>query len=148
MHQLPAVAAAAIRMSQQLFMCMDAASCAQTGKVLASYLVWQANLLTRAVPEQVYTEGDSFTGAYHEAKDAIRFVLELQLELLKARWPSGLSDCPLCMHLHQADATAKAVDAPVFAGLRVRAAVHSGIPAAIEVTFSRHLQTNCTFRHD
>ena len=115
---------------------MDMAPCAQTGKVLASYLVWQANLSTKISFEQVYTEGDSFTGAYHEAKDAIRFVLELQLELLKARWPSGLSDCPLCMHLNQADPTDKAVDAPVFAGLRVRAAVHSGLPAAIEVSFS------------
>lgn len=84
--------------------------------------------------EQVYTEGNSFAGAYHEAKDAIHFVLELQLELLKAAWPAALSEHPLCLHVDQAVVEGKTTSPPLFAGLRVRAAVHSGIPSGIEVT--------------
>ncbi|KAK9843210.1 hypothetical protein WJX74_008778 [Apatococcus lobatus] len=90
------------------------------------------NTMYKNYGHEVYTEGDSFTGAYHEAQDAIHFVLELQLELLKAQWPVGLAQCPLLAHKHQADPLGKDVQAPTFAGLRVRAAVHSGIPAAIE----------------
>ena len=86
---------------------------------------------------QVYTEGDSFTGAYHKAADALSFVLEIQTQLLNAPWPPELAENdasstvfldpptehtqPPCSHL------------AIFHGLRVRAAVHSGIPQALEV---------------
>ncbi|KAK9861804.1 hypothetical protein WJX84_009388 [Apatococcus fuscideae] len=86
---------------------------------------------------EVSTEGDSFTCAYHDPADALSFVVELQLAVLNADWPPGLSEHPL-----SADVVSNAPDVSgqdpsgqakhTFRGLRVRAAVHSGIPTALE----------------
>ncbi len=83
---------------------------------------------------KVATEGDSVLGAYHEARDAVAFVQELQLELLKADWPVGLADHELCARVERCQFRKGADSAPLFAGLRVRAAVHAGIPSSIEVS--------------
>ncbi len=81
---------------------------------------------------QVSTEGDAFLTAFHEAKDAIAFALDLQLELLKATWPRALSSHPACsMAEHQGPTQ----ELPLFKGLRLRAAIHSGVPSSIEVRY-------------
>ena len=80
---------------------------------------------------QVLTEGDAFTMAFHDPLDAIAWALDVQHRLLLLPWPAEL--------LTQADA--KEVYSPpfmpicrlVFKGLRVRMAMHTGKPEAIQV---------------
>ncbi|KAK9843076.1 hypothetical protein WJX74_006588 [Apatococcus lobatus] len=109
---------------------------------------WNAHLMEEAIQihdtvlrrvmqdhfgHEVYTEGDSFIGAYHDPADAVAFAVNLQLAMLQADWPLGISEHPSSAEVapqqqqgHPSDNT------HVFRGLRVRAVVHSGIPSAIE----------------
>jgi class 3 adenylate cyclase len=45
------------------------------------------------------TEGDSFILAFHSAKDAVLFSMELQQALLAAAWPAELLSHPTCQPL-------------------------------------------------
>ena len=80
---------------------------------------------------QVLTEGDAFTMAFHDPIDAIAWALDVQHRLLLLPWPAEL--------LTQADA--KEMYSPpfmpirrlMFKGLRVRMAMHTGKPEAIQV---------------
>ena len=80
------------------------------------------------------TEGDSFIGAFHDPADAVGFAVNLQLAMLAACWPDGLSEHPSSMRvaLHQLPGYPVGLT-DAFHGLRVRAIVHSGIPTAVEV---------------
>ena len=85
---------------------------------------------------QVYTEGDSFTGAFHDPADAVAFAVNLQLAMLHANWPAKLSEHPSSSEIASPQLPGHPVDTPhVFRGLRVRAAVHCGIPTGIEVGY-------------
>ncbi|DBA84440.1 TPA: hypothetical protein ACH3X1_006072 [Trebouxia sp. C0004] len=92
---------------------------------------------------EVLTEGDAFTMAFHDPIDAIAWALDVQHRLLLLPWPSEL--------LTQADA--KEVYSPpfmpirrlMFKGLRVRMAMHTGNPEAIQV---HHVTRQVEYRGD
>ncbi|KAK9811314.1 hypothetical protein WJX72_001645 [[Myrmecia] bisecta] len=101
-------------------------------------------LLRQYCGYEVTTEGDSFTLAFHDAVDAVCWCLHAQQGLLRARWPVKLA-------LHPAAATVCISDLKpaaqgdqrgqvLFHGLRVRMAVHTGVPAKTKV----HKMTNTT----
>ncbi|KAK9851364.1 hypothetical protein WJX84_006381 [Apatococcus fuscideae] len=85
------------------------------------------SLLKKFYGYEVTTEGDSFTLAFHEAIDAIAFSIRLQEELMDVAWPEDLLLSP-----HACPDTSAKGD-KLFAGLRVRAAIHTGIPDSIKV---------------
>ena len=80
---------------------------------------------------QVATEGDAFTMAFHDPIDAIAWALGVQHKLLLLPWPKEL--------LTQTDSKeewtpqALAKQALLFRGLRVRMAMHTGTPDALQV---------------
>ena len=80
---------------------------------------------------QVLTEGDAFTMAFHDPVDAIAWALDVQHRLLDLPWPAEL--------LTQADAKEQfspsfmPLKRLLFKGLRVRMAMHTGKPEAIQV---------------
>ncbi|KAK9838704.1 hypothetical protein WJX74_001699 [Apatococcus lobatus] len=85
------------------------------------------SLLPQHCGHEVYTEGDAFVISFHDPLDGIQFVSALQLELLKLPWPKKL--------LEQAQATEirnSGGDELLFAGLRLRAVLHTGWPTTIE----------------
>ena len=69
--------------------------------------------------------------AFHDPMDAISWALEVQHKLLLLNWPQQL--------LTQADAKEEyapeslAKQALLFKGLRVRMALHTGVPDALQV---------------
>ena len=77
------------------------------------------------------TEGDAFTVAFHDPLDAISWALEVQHRLLLLPWPEEL--------LSHADAKEEhtpsfvPTKALLFRGLRVRMAMHTGLPDALQV---------------
>ena len=81
---------------------------------------------------QVSTEGDAFTMAFHDPIDAISWALDVQHKLLLLPWPQEL--------LSHADAKEQYTPAflpkqiLLFKGLRVRMAMHTGKPDAIQVS--------------
>ena len=81
---------------------------------------------------QVSTEGDAFTMAFHDPIDAISWALDVQHKLLLLPWPQEL--------LNHADAKERYTPAflpkqiLLFKGLRVRMAMHTGKPDAIQVS--------------
>ncbi len=46
-------------------------------------------------PAESCTEGDSFTLAFHDPMEALRFASQLQLDLLQQDWPEDLLTSPL-----------------------------------------------------
>ena len=77
------------------------------------------------------TEGDAFFVAFSRPTDAVRFALEVQLELLDAEWPEWLlnedsnrENIGICFD----DPDEKGVTALLFRGLRVRIGVYTGEP--------------------
>ena len=70
---------------------------------------------------EVKTQGDSFMVAFATARDAVRWCLEVQMELLHAPWPEEL------LAEHEA-AEVKGARGVVQRGLRVRMGVHVGVP--------------------
>ncbi|KAA6421082.1 MAG: serine threonine kinase [Trebouxia sp. A1-2] len=92
---------------------------------------------------EVLTEGDAFTMAFHDPIDAIAWALDVQHRLLLLPWPAEL--------LTQADA--KEMYSPpfmpirrlMFKGLRVRMAMHTGKPEAIQV---HHVTRQVEYRGD
>lgn len=78
------------------------------------------------------TEGDAFTLAFHDPIDAVSWALESQHRLLMLPWPPEL--------LRHQDAREQQTppfvegNDVVFRGLRVRMAMHTGQPDAIQVT--------------
>ena len=83
---------------------------------------------------QVLTEGDAFTMAFHDPIDAIAWALDVQHKLLALPWPAAL--------LTQTDAKEQfsppfmPIKRLLFRGLRVRMAMHTGKPEAIQVSAS------------
>ncbi|KAK9864492.1 hypothetical protein WJX84_005112 [Apatococcus fuscideae] len=76
---------------------------------------------------EVTTEGDAFILAFHEALDAINFCVNLQQALLEVPWPENILSNKHAQIEYGHDGKT------LFKGLRIRAAVHTGIPAAIEI---------------
>lgn len=80
---------------------------------------------------QVSTEGDAFTMAFHDPVDALSWALEVQHKLLLLDWPAEL--------LTRDDAQEAFIPGSVrrkavmFRGLRVRMALHTGKPDALQV---------------
>ena len=103
---------------------------------------------------QVATEGDAFTMAFHDASDAIAWALEVQHKLLTLPWPDRLLSQPDAGLLYSPDPAHK--DLLLFKGLRVRMAMHTGCPEAIQVrstmaehfyvrhTMAEHFDVRCT----
>ncbi|KAK9862122.1 hypothetical protein WJX84_008467 [Apatococcus fuscideae] len=94
-------------------------------------------LLSRHCGHEVYTEGDAFVLSFHDPLDGVRFVIDLQKELLKVAWPAEL--------LQRPQAASVSVPGPngeylIFAGLRLRAVLHTGWPTKIEMhQTTRHI---------
>ena len=78
--------------------------------------------------EQVTTEGDAFIVAFHDPLDAIGWALHVQLAFLEAPWPPELLQHP------QGRVETCPEGKLLFRGLRVRAAINTGIPAEIIVS--------------
>lgn len=78
---------------------------------------------------QVATEGDAFTMAFHDPIDAIAWALNVQHRLLLLPWSPDILEHPECMKQHAAGGAGPAI----FAGLRVRMAIHTGKPDSIQV---------------
>lgn len=76
---------------------------------------------------QVATEGDAFTMAFHDPIDAIAWALNVQHRLLTVPWPAEILEHPECAK--QTDGTTT----PIFSGLRVRMAIHTGKPDSMQV---------------
>ena len=71
---------------------------------------------------------DAFIVAFHEVLDAVNFTLNFQQGLLTLQWPEEML---VNSHAMQEMRYNGGV---LFKGLRVRAAMHTGIPTAIEVS--------------
>ncbi|DBA68431.1 TPA: hypothetical protein ACH3X2_013731 [Trebouxia sp. C0005] len=100
--------------------------------------IWQAYSL-------VSTEGDAFTMAFHDPIDAISWALEVQHKLLLLDWPDALlshNDAKEECAPGTAPITQTAV---IFRGLRVRMAVHTGTPDALQV---HHVTRQVEYRGD
>ena len=65
--------------------------------------------------------------AYAEAIDAAGFAMDLQEALLEVEWPVEILQSP------HANLVAAAFGQPIFKGLCVRLAIHTGIPTSIQV---------------
>lgn len=72
-------------------------------------------------------DADAFTIAFHEALDAVNFAVNLQQALLRLPWPADV------LSSRHAQAEAGHDGRVLFNGLRVRMAIHTARPAAIEV---------------
>ena len=81
------------------------------------------------VQPQVATEGDAFTMAFHDPIDAIAWALNVQHRLLTLPWPAEILEHPECTKQTAADDA----DTPIFCGLRVRMAIHTGKPDSMQV---------------
>ena len=79
---------------------------------------------------QVATEGDAFTMAFHDPIDAIAWALNVQHRLLMTPWPAEILEHPECTKQTAPDGTGP----PIFSGLRVRMAIHTGKPDSIQVS--------------
>ncbi|KAK9840224.1 hypothetical protein WJX74_005856 [Apatococcus lobatus] len=109
--------------------------------VMNAALALQEDCLRGLLPKhsghEVYTEGDAFVLSFHDPLDGVRFVIDLQKELLKLAWPPEL--------LRQPQAAPVSVpgpngEVPIFAGLRLRSVLHSGWPSKIEThQTTRHI---------
>lgn len=73
---------------------------------------------------------DAFIIAFHEVLDAANFAISLQQALLTLPWPADV------LSNKHAQAKARHDGETLFKGLRVRMAIHTAIPAAIEVRHS------------
>ena len=73
------------------------------------------------------TEGDAFILAFHDPLDAVGWALHVQLALLEAPWPTEIFQHPLAKLVTGSDGKL------LFRGLRVRMAIHTGIPDEIIV---------------
>ena len=85
---------------------------------------------------QVATEGDAFTMAFHDPIDAASWALQVQQALLTLPWPPLLLTQPDAGVIYSPDPALK--DAVLFKGLRVRMAMHTGTPDAVQVRRSLH----------
>ena len=95
---------------------------------------------------QVATEGDAFTMAFHDPIDAIAWALNVQHRLLMMPWPAEILEQPECTRQTAPDGTGP----PIFSGLRVRMAIHTGKPDSIQVcphcTHRSYRVSACTHR--
>ncbi|CAG9465932.1 unnamed protein product [Pedinophyceae sp. YPF-701] len=73
---------------------------------------------------ELFTEGDSFTVAFHHALDAVRFAFDLQVALLAVAWPERILQHELCATVHPCSNTESAD--PIFRGLRLRVGIACG----------------------
>ena len=69
--------------------------------------------------------------AFHDPIDAISWALEVQQELLGLPWPDQLLTQPDAALLYSSSPGQK--DLVLFKGLRVRMAMHTGLPEAVQV---------------
>ncbi|GAX81539.1 hypothetical protein CEUSTIGMA_g8967.t1 [Chlamydomonas eustigma] len=92
-------------------------------------------LLDEFAGHEIRNEGDSFTLAFHDALDAVKYCLKAQERLLSVTWPIPLMTHELCKPVtvgdvtRQAHAAGKGVN--VLAGLRVRMGINTGVPEDI-----------------
>ncbi|KAK9844630.1 hypothetical protein WJX74_004974 [Apatococcus lobatus] len=102
-------------------------------RVMDAALALQEDCLRSLLPKhsghEVYTEGDAFVLSFHDPLDGVRFVIELQQELLKLKWSQELLIRP---QAEVVSAPGPHGDTVIFAGLRLRAVLHTGWPAKIE----------------
>ncbi|KAK9838632.1 hypothetical protein WJX74_000225 [Apatococcus lobatus] len=100
-------------------------------KVMEQALALQEKCLRSLLPlhcgHEVYTEGDAFVISFHDPLDGIQFVLALQHALLKLAWPEKLLELPQAASIRDLSR-----DVLLFAGLRLRAVLHTGWPTTIE----------------
>ena len=71
--------------------------------------------------------------AFHDPIDAISWALEVQHKLLLLDWPDALLSHDDAKEEYAPGAAAKTQAAVIFRGLRVRMAVHTGMPDALQV---------------
>lgn len=76
---------------------------------------------------------DAFIIAFHEAIDAASFLLNFQQALLTLAWPHEI------LTNRHAQAEERYDGMLLFKGLRVRAAMHTGIPSTYQVTLKDFL---------
>ena len=69
--------------------------------------------------------------AFHDPIDAISWALEVQHKLLSLAWPDQLLTQPDAGLVRSPDPNSK--DVVLFKGLRVRMAMHTGRPEAVQV---------------
>jgi class 3 adenylate cyclase len=82
----------------------------------------QRTLIAACGGYEVKTEGDAFLVAFHSGEDAVRFALQLQLELMKLDWPEALLAHPACEPVvHPNDPSRW-----IYRGVRVRVGIHAG----------------------
>ncbi|KAK9845584.1 hypothetical protein WJX84_001129 [Apatococcus fuscideae] len=94
-------------------------------------------LLPRHFGHEIYTEGDAFLLSFHDPLDGVRFVIDLQKELLKLTWPAELLQRPQAASISVPGPNG---DCLIFAGLRLRAVLHTGWPTSIEThQTTRHI---------
>lgn len=85
------------------------------------------DLLRASLPKfrgyEITTVGDAFELAFHDIHDAVSYCLEVQLQLLNAKWPAGLEDVvPATKTEYTRGLHVK--PQPLFKGIRVRMGIH------------------------
>ncbi|KAK9835452.1 hypothetical protein WJX74_000339 [Apatococcus lobatus] len=101
-------------------------------KALESHDKLLRQILKKFYGSEVTTEGDSFTMAFHDAIDAVGFAMHLQEAMLDVSWPSEiLADPHACL-------VTTASGQKLFNGLRVRLAIHTGVPSSVQEVHGTH----------
>ncbi|KAF1336865.1 Adenylate cyclase, partial [Globisporangium splendens] len=79
------------------------------------------SLLPKYSGYEITTVGDSFQLAFHSIQDAVNYSLDVQLQLLQAKWPSELDGLVTSTKTEWAIALKPQ---PIFRGIRVRMGIH------------------------
>ncbi|GLD98893.1 hypothetical protein PINS_up021811 [Pythium insidiosum] len=91
------------------------------------------NILRSALPKhrgyEITTVGDAFQLAFHSIKDAVEYCMDVQLQLLMAKWPKELHEAVPATHRVRSGRRL------IFSGLRVRMGIHDA--AEVEGTLVR-----------
>ena len=77
--------------------------------------------------------------AFHDPIDAISWCLQVQQQLLSLPWPPQLLTQPDAATVYNPDPAL--MDVVIFKGLRVRMALHTGKPDAVQVGLHTAIQT-------
>ena len=78
--------------------------------------------------------------AFHDPIDAVSWALEVQQRLLQLPWPPELLTQPDAAVQYSLEPALK--DMLIFKGLRVRMALHTGRPDAVQVKHFAAIRTN------
>ncbi|KAJ0388811.1 hypothetical protein ATCC90586_010484 [Pythium insidiosum] len=87
---------------------------------------------------EITTVGDAFQLAFHSIKDAVEYCMDVQLQLLMAKWPKELHEAVPATHRVRSGRRL------IFSGLRVRMGIHDATEAEGALVRGTHAVTGKT----